>query len=73
MTTWTAPPKCAAYNKVEFIERSTIGLRTEFMRPALAALLVFGFLVWDMSKNHGQYTRSITASLDHAVRQVSWR
>ena len=43
------------------------------MRPALVAVLVFGFLVWDMSKNHGRYSRSITASLDGVARQVSNR
>jgi hypothetical protein len=43
------------------------------MRPALLAVLVFGFLVWDMSKNHGQYSRSITASLDDVARQMSLR
>lgn len=49
------------------------GRQLSFMRPALAAVLVFGFLVWDMSKNQGQYTRSITASLDDVARQVRWR
>ena len=43
------------------------------MRWALVPLLVFGFLVWDMSKNHGHYTRSISASLDDLARQVRWR
>lgn len=43
------------------------------MRPALLAMLVFGFLVWDMSKNHGHYSRLITASLDDVARQISLR
>jgi hypothetical protein len=43
------------------------------MRPALIAVLVFVFVVWDVSKNHGHYSRSITASLDDVARQVSWR
>ena len=46
--------------------RSTHG---SFMRWALISLLVFVFLILDMSKNHGQYTRSISASLDHVWRQ----
>jgi hypothetical protein len=50
-----------------------LGAYSSFMRPALAALFVFGFLVWDMSKNQGQYTRSIGSSLDHAARQVTLR
>ena len=43
------------------------------MRPALLAVLVFGFLVWDMSKNHGQYSRTLSGSLDNVARQVSLR
>jgi len=43
------------------------------MRPALLAVLVFGFLVWDMSKNQGQYSRSLAGSLDNDARQVSLR
>ena len=39
------------------------------MRWAPIPLLVFVFLILDMSKNHGQYTRSISASLDHVWRQ----
>ena len=43
------------------------------MRWALVPLFVFGLLVWDMSKNHGQYTRSISTSLEEVWRQVLWR
>jgi hypothetical protein len=43
------------------------------MRPVLAAVLVFGFLVWDMTKNHGQYSRSLSASLDDVARQIRFR
>ena len=34
------------------------------MRLTLAAIVVFGFLAWDMSRNHGYYTRHINAHLD---------
>lgn len=43
------------------------------MRPALLAMLVFGFLVWDMSKNHGRFSHSISASIDDVARQISLR
>jgi hypothetical protein len=43
------------------------------MRPAFVAFLVFCVLVWDMTKNHGHYSRLISASLDDAARQVRWR
>jgi hypothetical protein len=38
------------------------------MRPALAAVLVFGFLVWDMAKNDSRYARTLTASFDDLAR-----
>jgi hypothetical protein len=43
------------------------------MRPVLAAVFVFVFLVWDMTKNHGHYSRSLSASLDDVARQVRFR
>ena len=65
--------ECAAHNDVQVTERLTFWAVYGFMRPALAALLVFGFLAWDMSKNHGHYSRMLSASLDDAARQVRWR
>ena len=32
------------------------------MRPVLVAVLMFGFLAWDMAKNDGRYSRTINAS-----------
>ena len=50
------------------------GIRIKFfMRWALIPLLAFAFLVWDISKNHGQYTRSISASLEDVWREIRWR
>lgn len=43
------------------------------MRSALMAVLVFGFLVWDMSKNRGLYSRAISASFGDVARQVNLR
>jgi hypothetical protein len=43
------------------------------MRPVLVAVLAFGFLVWDMSRNQGRYTHAMTASVDDFTRQISSR
>jgi hypothetical protein len=40
------------------------------MRLTLAAIVVFGFLAWDMSRNHGYSTRHINAHLDDIGRQI---
>jgi hypothetical protein len=42
------------------------------MRLTFAAVLTFGFLVWDMSRNNGHYVRQINASIDDIVREVRW-
>ena len=43
------------------------------MRVALVPVLLFGFLVWDMTENDARDARTITASLDDASRQVRLR
>ena len=40
------------------------------MRLTFAAIVVFGFLAWDMSRNHGYYTRHINAHLDDIGRKI---
>jgi hypothetical protein len=43
------------------------------LRLMLATVLVFMFMAWDMSRNHGQYTRSINNSLRDLVREAQLR
>ena len=38
------------------------------MRYALPALVAFGILVWDISRNNGHYTRQLDASLNDSAR-----
>lgn len=40
------------------------------MRLTLMAIFVFGFLAWDMSRNHGHYTRHFSAYLDDLGREL---
>ena len=43
------------------------------MRFALAAVVAFGILVWDIRQNNGHYTRQLNASIDDIAREVRWR
>jgi hypothetical protein len=40
------------------------------MRLTLVGIFVFGFLAWDIGRNHGYYTRHINAHLDNIGRQI---
>jgi hypothetical protein len=40
------------------------------MRFALAAVVAFAFLAWDIGRNNGRYARQLDASMDGFTREV---